>query len=81
MHVDLSVRVVSGLIIMPCGLFGYERTSVDEHMNSSKDTGPCLCIGIPQLQVICRVHDHFMGKVCTILESHPLNLFRSFGQY
>jgi hypothetical protein len=61
MEVDLSVSVINGLVVAPCGLLGYEKTCIDENLEPAKNIGPCVCLSLPQLQVTCRVHDYFMG--------------------
>jgi hypothetical protein len=58
MHVEMSVHVNDGTIIMPVGLPGYKTSCTD----NERGIGPCAVIGVPELQLQLRVQEPGMGE-------------------
>ena len=63
-HLDLTVMVEEGLVVLPAGAPGYERgPAKDEpgHNEQGSDIGACVVLSVPLLQVRMRLHEFFMG--------------------
>lgn len=65
LEVLMQVEVDHGLMILPAGLPGYER-SPDPHDEDSPESGlgACVVLSIPGLRVQLRTHEYFMGLQC-----------------
>lgn len=61
LEVDLDVDLQNGLMVIPAGLPGYERSNPLGSDSHSTGIGACLLLDIPELQVHLRLHDFFMG--------------------
>ncbi|KAJ7287460.1 hypothetical protein C8J57DRAFT_1431026 [Mycena rebaudengoi] len=60
LEVDLDVDLQNGLMVIPAGLPGYERSNPLGSDSHSTGIGACLLLDIPELQVHLRLHDFFM---------------------
>ncbi|KAJ6625576.1 hypothetical protein B0H10DRAFT_1782666 [Mycena sp. CBHHK59/15] len=65
LQVDVDVDLQSGLMVLPAGLPGYERStsSHDAASSHSPGIGACFLLDIPELQVHFRLHDFFMVEL------------------
>jgi hypothetical protein len=61
-QVELDVDLQNGLMVVPAGLPGYERSVRDEAPHNA-GIGSCVLLDIPELQVHFRLHSFFMGEL------------------
>ncbi|KAJ7647262.1 hypothetical protein FB45DRAFT_987066 [Roridomyces roridus] len=62
LQVELEVDLQGGLMVIPAGLPGYEKSdlgSINDPL-PNPGIGSCLLLDIPELQVHFRLHDYFM---------------------
>ncbi|KAL4251310.1 hypothetical protein ABKN59_005668 [Abortiporus biennis] len=61
MHVDLTLALNSGLMVIPAGLPGYEAYNLNEAYNLDEiDIGASLILAFPALQLCLRTHEYYM---------------------
>lgn len=63
MQVELSVLLEDGLLVMPAGIVGYERSCTGAKDDDDAGIGAALVLTIPEIQVHLRLHDYFMGML------------------
>lgn len=63
LQVELLLVAEQALVTLPAGLLAYRTSSQKVKGDDVEDdTGACLMLHIPEIQLHLRLHDFFMGK-------------------
>lgn len=62
LEVVMQVEVDHGLLVLPAGLPGFERSpDFSDRDSAESGIGACVLLSIPGLRVQLRTHEYFMG--------------------